>query len=69
MMTMGYPDTTEQFIEAGAKVNLTDKNHRTALDYAMEIDTFRKEIISILKKAGAVSGTAQPNKGLNRTRP
>jgi ankyrin repeat protein len=68
MMTMGFPDTTVQFIRAGAKVNLTDKSGKTALDYAMENDTFREEIIKILTKAGAVSGKARRNNGLNRKR-
>ena len=68
MMTMGYPDTTEHFIRAGAKVNIADKSGKTALDHAMEIDTFRKEIIKILKKAGAVPGKARPDDGLSRTR-
>ena len=68
MLTMGYPDTTELFIKAGAKVNLTDKNGKTALDHAMKIETFREEIITILKKAGAVSGKALPNRTLDRRR-
>jgi ankyrin repeat protein len=63
MMAMGYPDTTEQFIEAGADVNYQDKNGKTALDYASEIDTFRKEILKILKRAGARSGKAQTTNG------
>jgi hypothetical protein len=61
MSTMGYPDTTENFIKAGASVNLTDKRGRTALDYALKIDTFSKEIVAVLKSAGAVSGKSQSN--------
>ena len=56
MSTMGYPDNTELFIEAGADVNITDKKGLTALDHAMKIDTFRKEILKILRDAGALSG-------------
>lgn len=56
MSTMGYPDTTAQFIEAGANVNIKDKKGRTALDHAMKIDTFREDIVEILRNAGAVSG-------------
>lgn len=56
MSTMGYPDTTELFIEAGADVNIRDKKGRTALDHAMRIDTFREEIVEILRNAGAVAG-------------
>lgn len=58
MRTMGYPDTTELFIEAGADVSIKDKKGRTALDHAMKIDTFRKEILQILRDAGAVSGSS-----------
>ena len=61
MSTMGYPDNTELIIEAGADVNLTDKKGRTALDHAMKIDTFRKEILKILRDAGAVSGRSVPS--------
>jgi ankyrin repeat protein len=56
MQTMGYPDNTELFIEAGADINIKDKKGRTALDHAMKIDTFREEIVQILRDAGAVSG-------------
>jgi ankyrin repeat protein len=65
MRTMGYPDTTEQFIEAGADVNIRDRKGRTALDHAMKIDTFRKEIIQILRNAGAVSGRTLRRAGRN----
>jgi ankyrin repeat protein len=68
MTTMGYPDTTELFIKAGADVNLTDKRGRTALDYALKIDTFRKEIVALLKNAGAVSGNSQTNRRSTRAR-
>jgi len=68
MSTMGYPDTTENFIQAGANINLTDKRGRTALDYALKIDTFREEIVALLKDAGAVSGSSRTNQRSNRAR-
>lgn len=63
MRTMGYPDTTELFIKAGADINIVDKKGRTALDHALKIDTFREEIVQILRDAGAVSG-----RSVHRTR-
>jgi ankyrin repeat protein len=62
MMTIGYPETTALFIKAGANVNIKDKNGQTALDYAMKSDTFREEIVKIVKKAGGVAGNARTGK-------